>query len=73
MNFLVFGLVIRLMLFYSKKIVANLEDSKWRSNSRWTPKQFYRLKLVNYIFLQIFFLDYLNLANFSFLIKKTFS
>jgi hypothetical protein len=46
------------------------EISKWRPNSRWTPKRFYRLKLVYLIFLQIFLLSYLNLANFSYFIKK---
>jgi hypothetical protein len=37
------------------KNVAKHEISKWRPNSRWTPKRFYRLKLVNLIFLQKFF------------------
>jgi hypothetical protein len=49
----------------NKKNVAKHEISKWRLNSRWTPKGFYRLKLVNLIFLQFFFLGYLNLASFA--------
>jgi hypothetical protein len=39
----------------NKKKVAKYEISKWRPNSRWTPKGFDRLKLVNLIFLQFFF------------------
>jgi hypothetical protein len=36
-----------------KKNVVKHEISKWRPNSRWTPRRFYRLKLVYLIFLQI--------------------
>jgi hypothetical protein len=39
----------------NKKNVAKHQISKWRPKSRWTPKGFYRLKLVNLIFLQFFF------------------
>jgi hypothetical protein len=39
----------------NKKNVAKHEISKWRPNSSWTPKKIFRLKLVNLIFLQIFF------------------
>jgi hypothetical protein len=38
----------------NKKSVAKHEISKWRPNSRWTPKVFYRLKHVNLAFLQFF-------------------
>jgi hypothetical protein len=38
----------------NKNNVAKHEISKWRSNSRWTPKRFYRLKLAYLTFLQIF-------------------
>jgi hypothetical protein len=34
----------------NKKNVAKHEISKWHPNSRWTPKGFYRLKLINLIF-----------------------
>jgi hypothetical protein len=38
----------------NKKNVAKHQNSKWRPNSRWTPKGFHRLKLINLIcFLKI--------------------
>jgi hypothetical protein len=35
--------------------VAKHKILKWRSNSRWTLKRFYRLKLVNIIIFKNFF------------------
>jgi hypothetical protein len=56
----------------NKKNIAKHQISKSRPNSRWMPKGFYRLKLVNLIFLQFFFY-YLNWDSFTFFIKKFFS
>jgi hypothetical protein len=41
-----------IQFFYDKKNITNVakhEISKWRLNSRWMSKRFYRLKLVNLI------------------------
>jgi hypothetical protein len=38
----------------NKNNVAKHEILKWRPNSKWTLKGFFRLKLVNLIFLHIF-------------------
>jgi hypothetical protein len=40
-NILIFGYVIRLMLFYCKKFVASTEKSNWRLFSRWRRKCLY--------------------------------
>jgi hypothetical protein len=46
---------IEFSLQNNKTDVAKHETSKWRPNSRWTPKRFYRLKLLYMIFYQFFF------------------